>query len=98
MGQRCWFINRTETPVPIKVFTHDKIQLVVLVGLPSASLQTNVQTQAGPGPFVLTIPPGTTCGFATEHTAVVQDPIVKDFDIRIANGNVPWPEPPPENA
>jgi hypothetical protein len=98
MGQRCMFINRTDKDVKINVFTHDQVRLYVLVSSPSANLQTNVQTQEGPGPFVLTIPRGTICGFSTEHSAAVENPSEENFDIHIANGNVPWPEPPPEKA
>ena len=103
MGQRCMFINGTGTPVSIHVYTLDQIRLYEFVDPTAANLPANgpanasaqPPTQAGPGEFLLDIPAGTICGFSTEHTAAVEDRGIPNCDIHVANGNVPWPDPPP---
>jgi hypothetical protein len=104
MGQRCMFINGTGASVSIHVYTLDVIRLYELVDPASANAPANAQanavaqapTQAGPGSFVLDIPDGVICGFSTEHTAAIQTPQGSSLDVHVANGNVPWPDPPPE--
>jgi hypothetical protein len=106
MGQRCMFINGTDTPVSIQVYTLDQIRLYEFVDPTTASAPANAQanalaqapTQAGPGSFHLDIPAGTICGFSTEHTAAVEDRRIANFDVHVANGNVPWPDPPPQES
>jgi hypothetical protein len=95
MAQRYQFINYLDTPVTVHVETQDRIELCQLVDSTPADAPEEPQTQHGPGSFELTIPGGTIFGFFADQPAVVKDPKIANFVIRVANGKVPWPLPPP---
>jgi hypothetical protein len=96
MAQRYMFINFSAAPVTIHVFSHDDIQLCELVDSTPVQNPEQCGSRHGPGDFDLMIPPGAIVGFLTDHTAAVKAPQAADFVMHVANGNVPWPEPPPQ--
>lgn len=96
MTQRYMFVNSSDAPVAVQVYTPDRIRLCQLVDSTPVETPEGEQGVFGPGPFDLEIPPGVIFGFLTEHTAAITAPKAEDFVMHVANGNVPWPEPPPQ--
>jgi hypothetical protein len=94
MAQRYQFMNYMDKSVDVQVVTEDTIELYKLADSTPPDNPGELQANRGAGQFVIAVPAGTIFGFFTEKVATVTDPKLPGFVIRVADGKVPWPDPP----